>query len=165
MNQGIHHANASGKPGAFWHLMVAIALVVCLMLPAKAQPPKDLVNAEVGATMDLHKRPSLLTRLSYSVPIGIMRFEAGGIGLFGRDGGFGFDVLLARPAGAFEPLAGSRFLVWEQSMSVGFPLGIRWKVVEDVIELTLGITVAPTLHLTAEERNTVIFDTFIGVRF
>ena len=129
-----------------------------------AQQPAQL-GAELGATMDLHKHPLLFTRLSYSAPIRSMRIDGGAIALFGRDGGFGFDVLATRPIGAFEPLAGARFLVWERSMSVGFPLGARWKFIEGAVELTLGLSVAPTLHLAAEERNTGIFDTFIGVRF
>jgi hypothetical protein len=147
--------------------MKLLLLFGLLLMTSKAagQSPPDLFGVEVGATMDLHKLPSFLARISYSVPIGIMRFEAGGVALFGRDGGFGFDVLVARPVSVIEPLAGVRFIVWERSMSAGFPLGIRYIPVNDFLELTLGISVAPTLHLTAEEKNTVIFDTFIGVRF
>src|SRR5687767_12007248 len=135
--------------------MKAMLFIVAFVAQlANAQPPA-LVGIEVGPSMDLHKRPSLFTRLSYSAPIGIMRVEGGGVALFGRDGGFGFDVFVARPVSAFEPLAGARFIVWEQSMSVGFPLGIRWSYLQGIPELTFGISVAPTLHLTAEERNTV----------
>jgi len=146
-------------------MRVIIFIIAIVAHLANAQPPRDLVGIEVGTNMDLHKRPSLFTRLSYSAPIGIMRIEGGAIALFGRDGGFGFDVFVVRPVGAFEPLAGARFIVWEQSMSAGFPLGIRWRFLPGIPELTFGISVAPTLHLTAEERNTVIFDTYIGVRF
>jgi hypothetical protein len=146
-------------------MKVLIVVLVCIVSEVNAQPSRDLVAAELGATMDLHKRPLFFSRLSYSVPIGIMRFEGGGVILFGRDGGFGFDVFVVRPVDVFEPLAGVRFIVWEQSMSAGFPLGIRYIPIRGFLELTLGISVAPTLHLTAEEKNTVIFDTFIGVRF
>ncbi len=145
--------------------MKAIAAILLVRsVTVRAQQP-DLVGVELGATMDLRKRPSLLTRVSYSTPIGDIRIEGGGLILFGRDGGFGFDVLLAYPVGRFEPLAGARFIVWEQSMSAGFPLGIRWKALTTSVELTFGLSVAPTLHLTAEEGDTFLFDTFIGVRF
>ena len=146
--------------------MKAITLVTLLLLAVavRAQRP-DIVGIELGGTADMHKRPSLLARLSYSTPIGDVRIEGGGVILFGRDGGFGFDVLCAYPTGMFEPFAGARFLVWEQSMSAGFPLGIRLNAPAGSVELTLGISVAPTLHLTAEESDTFLFDTFIGVRF
>ena len=141
-----------------------IGIVILAAHALYAQP--DRFGAEFGATMDLRKLPSFYTRLSYSVPIRLLRLDAGALALFGRDGGFGFDVLVTRPVGSLEPLAGARFLVWDRSMSIGFPLGIRWKFVETAaIELTVGLSVAPTLHLAAEEQNTGIFDTFIGVRF
>ena len=146
--------------------MKAIVIIGVLLaaLTVRAQQP-DLTGIELGATMDLHKRPSLLTRLSYSAPIGDVRIEGAGLILFGRDGGFGFDVLLAYPIARFEPFAGARFIVWEQSMSVGFPVGMRWIALKSNVELTVGLSVAPTLHLTAQESDTFLFDTFIGVRF
>lgn len=95
----------------------------------------------------------------------MIRFDAGGLILFGREGGFGFDLLVTRPIGAFEPLVGTRFLVWEHSVSAGFPVGGRWHYPAGSAELTFGVTVAPTLHFIAEETNTILFDTYIGVRF
>jgi hypothetical protein len=145
--------------------MKVVLFIFLLAAPGVKAQLVDRTGIEVGGTADLHKYPLLFTRLSYSAPIGIMRFEGGGVILFGRDGGFGFDVLVSRPVATLEPLAGARFLVWEQSMSVGFPVGIRWNYPLGSAELTVGLTVAPTLHLTAEEQNTVIFDTFIGLRF
>src|SRR5689334_13495544 len=105
--------------------MKALALLLLVVAAQLAVAQTDRTGLELGATMDLHKRPSLYTRVSYSVPIRKMRFDAGAIGLFGRDGGFGFDVLIGRPIGAVEPFAGTRLMVWEASMSVGFPLGLR----------------------------------------
>lgn len=145
-------------------MKVAIFILLVLALQAQAQQ-SDHVGFEVGGTADLNKLPSLYTRLSYSSAVSTIRFDAGGLILFGRDGSFGFDVLITRPIRAFEPLVGARFLVWERSMSTGFPVGGRWHYRAGSAELTFGVTVAPTLHLAAEESNTVLFDTFIGVSF
>lgn len=145
--------------------MKYVIFIALFASSVSAQPQTERTGFEIGGTVDLHKLPSVYTRLAYSAPIGVIRFDAGAVILFGRDGGFGFDALVTRPIGRFEPLGGTRFLVWERSMSVGFPAGARYHYPIGEAELTFGITVAPTVHLAAEERHTVLFDTFIGFRF
>lgn len=87
--------------------------------------------------------------------------------------GFGFDFRLRMPSlfypsGShknFSPSAGLSFTVWPSTVSVGIPFGIEYEFpVEHFPILSVSTSAAPQINLSSE-KNTIVFDLRLGIRF
>ncbi len=112
----------------------------------------------------------------YEAEIGRTFLNAGAFSYQKINDGFGFDFRLRMPwifypSGShtnFSPLAGVSFTVWpvtRATVSVGFPVGIEYEfLIEDFPNISVAANAAPQLNLSSE-KNTVVFDLRIGIRF
>ncbi|MFI5264387.1 MAG: hypothetical protein ACHQM6_07725 [Candidatus Kapaibacterium sp.] len=112
----------------------------------------------------------------YEAQIGRTFLNAGAFSYRKINDGFGFDLRLRMPwifypSGShtnFSPLAGVSFTVWpvlKPTVSVGFPVGIEYEfVIDQFPNLSVSANAAPLVNL-GTEKNTVIFDLRLGIRF
>jgi hypothetical protein len=118
----------------------------------------------------------LFFRLFYEAEIGRIFLNAGAFSYRKFDDGFGFDFRIRMPSlfypsGShtnFSPLAGISFTVWpvtKPTVSIGFPVGIEYEfLIDDFPNLSVSANAAPLINLSTE-KNTVIFDLRLGIRF
>jgi hypothetical protein len=115
-------------------------------------------------------------RAFYEAEIGRTFLNAGAFSYQKINDGFGFDFRLRMPwifypGGShtnFSPLAGLSFTVWpvtRATVSVGFPVGLEYEfLIENYPNISVSVNAAPLINLSTE-KNTVIFDVRLGIRF
>ena len=90
--------------------------------------------------------------------------------------GFGFDFRLIMPyifypSGShtnFSPLAGLSLTVWpvfKPTVSVGIPVGLEYEfLIDNFPNISVSANASPLINLSTE-KNTIIFDLRLGIRF
>lgn len=127
---------------------------------------------ELGYGTRTQNTSGYLARGFYSVEFGTIEMEFGALMTSIADDAFGFDIKTRIPIESQRKKTsllaslGFQTLVWSNTVSLGVPIGVHYRIaVSEGIVLEPSINVAPSFVLTPEDKNFVLFDVRLGIRF
>ncbi len=155
------------NPFRFFVLLLALIVgqeVRCQTTNSLApQPRQPTFGIEGGYGYRTDKLSGVIGRVFYAAPFGKFDLEGGGY-LTAIDDGFGFDVRTRIPfaSSAFHFLGGFGVAVHPFYVSMLIPIGLTYSLIE-MVEVSAIAT--PNFPLTKLDKNSVIYDARIGLRF
>ena len=153
--------------------LLLIALVLFLAADSSAQQKDNTsFGLELGYGTRSQNTSGYLVRGFYAVEFGTIEMELGALMTSIADDGFGFDIKTRIPIESQRKKTslvasfGFQTFVWSNTVSLGVPIGVHYRIAasEDIV-LEPSINVAPSFVLTPEDKNFVLFDVRLGIRF
>lgn len=153
--------------------LVLIVLVLFLAVEVSAQQKDNTsFGLELGYGTRSQNTSGLLARGFYSVEFGTIEMELGVLMTTIADDAFGFDIKTRIPIESQRKRMslitsfGIQTLVWSNTVSIGVPIGVHYRIAaSESVVLEPSINVAPSFVLTPEDKNFVLFDVRLGIRF
>jgi len=153
--------------------LLLILLVLFLAAESSAQEKDNTsFGLELGYGTRTQNTSGYLVRGFYGVQFGTIEMEIGALMTSIADDAFGFDIKTRIPIESQRKKTslvasfGLQALVWSNTVSIGVPIGVHYRIAasEDIL-LEPSINVAPSFVLTPEDKNFVLFDVRLGIRF
>lgn len=153
--------------------LLLIVLVLFLAAEVSAQQKDNTsFGLELGYGTRTQNTSGLLARGFYSVEFGTIEMELGVLMTTIADDAFGFDIKTRIPIESQRKKTsllasfGFQTLVWSNTVSLGVPIGVHYRIAaSESVVLEPSINVAPSFVLTPEDKNFVLFDVRLGIRF
>jgi hypothetical protein len=149
-----------------------ILFLLISTLSAAQERKTTSYGLELGYGTRTNAHSGYLVRGFYAAEFGTVEMEIGGMFTAIADDGFGFDVKTRIPIESKKKktaLLGSfglNALVWSNTVSIGVPIGVHYRIAaSDAVILEPSVNVAPSFVLTPEDKNFVLFDVRLGIRF
>jgi hypothetical protein len=156
--------------------MKSLFLIVIVLFLAAASSAQEKDNTSFGLELGYGTRTQntsgYVVRGFYGVQFGTIEMEIGALMTSIADDAFGFDIKTRIPIESQRKKTsllasfGLQALVWSNTVSLGVPIGVHYRIAasEDIV-LEPSINVAPSFVLTPEDKNFVLFDVRLGIRF
>lgn len=153
--------------------LLVILLVLFFTAESSAQEKNNTsFGLELGYGTRTENTSGYLARGFYAVEFGTIEMELGALMTSIADDAFGFDIKTRIPIESQRKKTsllasfGFQTLVWSNTVSLGVPIGVHYRIAasEDIV-LEPSINVAPSFVLTPEDKNFVLFDVRLGIRF
>ena|SRR5688572_2928950 len=153
--------------------LLLIVFVLFLAAEVSAQQKDNTsFGLELGYGTRTQNTSGLLARGFYSVEFGTIEMELGVLMTTIADDAFGFDIKTRIPIEAQRKKTsllasfGFQTFVWSNTVSLGVPIGVHYRIAaSESVVLEPSINVAPSFVLTPEDKNFVLFDVRLGIRF
>lgn len=156
--------------------MKSLLLILLALFFAAESSAQEKNNTSFGLELGYGTRTEntsgYLARGFYAVEFGTIEMELGALMTSIADDAFGFDIKTRIPVESQRKKTsllasfGFQTLVWSNTVSLGVPIGVHYRVAaSDDIVLEPSVNVAPSFVLTPEDKNFVLFDVRLGIRF
>lgn len=153
--------------------LLLIVLVLFFATDSSAQQKNNTsYGLELGYGTRTQNTSGYLVRGFYGSEFGTIAMEVGALMTSIADNAFGFDIKTRIPIESGRKKTsllasfGLQALVWSNTVSLGVPIGVHYRIAaSESIMLEPSINFAPSFVLTPEDKNFVLIDVRLGIRF
>jgi hypothetical protein len=154
------------------HSLILVLALIAVTQSFAQQRSTTSFGLELGYGTRTHNTSGYLVRGFYGAEFGTIEMEVGALMTSIADDGFGFDIKTRIPIESQRKKTsllasfGFQTLVWSNTVSIGIPIGVHYRIAaSESIVLEPSMNIAPSFVLTPDDKNFVLFDVRLGIRF